>query len=255
MHCGGGNLFWYRHLATLLGHERPVLGLLPSGVDGKSEFHKSVDEMARCYVQRMQEVFPRGPYMVCGYSFGGSIAYEVARQLREMGCEVVFAGLFDACVYGTLTLTHSLPEHRLRLAKLGMAGKAAHIGRSIFGNLRTVYFRSSRAVKRLRSWVPARVCLALGRPIPVEHRSNYLRGIFGRAMLDYVPKPYHGTVTIYKQTESNWEYRDHPDLGWAQFVPKEQLKLVEIAGQHGEMLDPPVVEELAAHLRLSIKAY
>lgn len=255
MHCGGGNLFWYRHLATQLGDNRPVLGLLPSGVDGKSEFHQTVEAMAQCYVQRMQAVFPRGPYMVCGYSFGGSIAYEIARQLRAQGCEVVFTGLFDACVYGTLTRTHSLPEHRSRLAKLDMQGKVRHVGRSLFGNLRTVYLRSSRAVRRLRSWVPARVCLAAGRAIPVEHRPAYLRGIFGRAMLNYVPKPYEGTVTIYKQTQSNWEYRDHPDLGWAPFVAEKRLQLVEIAGEHGDMLDPPVVEELAAHLRRSIRAY
>src|SRR4030095_2289716 len=38
---------------------------------------------------------PIGPYYLCGYSFGGLVAFEIARRLSESGNEVGFVGLFD----------------------------------------------------------------------------------------------------------------------------------------------------------------
>src|SRR6202043_1246860 len=34
-----------------------------------------------------------GPYFLCGYSFGGLVAFELARTLRDRGDEVAFVGL------------------------------------------------------------------------------------------------------------------------------------------------------------------
>jgi thioesterase domain-containing protein len=39
---------------------------------------------------------PEGPYYLCGYSFGGLVAFEMARQLWERGNEIAMVGLFDA---------------------------------------------------------------------------------------------------------------------------------------------------------------
>ena len=32
---------------------------------------------------------PNGPYALAGFSYGGIVAYEMARQLREQGKEVI----------------------------------------------------------------------------------------------------------------------------------------------------------------------
>ena len=41
-----------------------------------------------------------GPYQLAGYSLGGNIAYEMGRQLTEMGKKVSFIGLLDAVAEG-----------------------------------------------------------------------------------------------------------------------------------------------------------
>jgi len=38
---------------------------------------------------------PDGPYALAGYSFGGLIAYEMARQLKKMRKKVILLALFD----------------------------------------------------------------------------------------------------------------------------------------------------------------
>ena len=51
--------------------------------------------MAADYLREIKARQPNGPYCLCGYSFGGLVAFEIARQLSESGNEVGFVGLFD----------------------------------------------------------------------------------------------------------------------------------------------------------------
>jgi len=47
------------------------------------------------YLRAIKAQQPNGPYYLCGYSFGGFVAFEIARRLRESGDEVGLVGLFD----------------------------------------------------------------------------------------------------------------------------------------------------------------
>jgi acetoacetyl-CoA synthetase len=51
--------------------------------------------MAAEYLREVKARQPDGPYYLCGYSFGGLVAFEMARRLRESGDEVALVGLFD----------------------------------------------------------------------------------------------------------------------------------------------------------------
>ncbi|XP_052754570.1 fatty acid synthase [Galleria mellonella] len=44
--------------------------------------------LARHYVQHVRAAQPQPPYVLLGYSFGASVAFEMTLQLEEMGCEV-----------------------------------------------------------------------------------------------------------------------------------------------------------------------
>jgi alpha-beta hydrolase superfamily lysophospholipase len=52
--------------------------------------------MGADYLNQIKAHQPNGPYCLCGYSFGGLVAFEIARRLAESGDEVAFVGLFDA---------------------------------------------------------------------------------------------------------------------------------------------------------------
>jgi len=51
--------------------------------------------MASDYLKQIKARQPNGPYCLCGYSFGGLVAFEIARRLSDSGNEVAFVGLFD----------------------------------------------------------------------------------------------------------------------------------------------------------------
>jgi amino acid adenylation domain-containing protein len=82
VHPLGGNVLCYVGLAGRLPADRPVYGLQAAGCDAGSEPLRTVPELAASYLAAIRRVQPQGPYLVAGWSFGGTIAYEMARQLR-----------------------------------------------------------------------------------------------------------------------------------------------------------------------------
>ncbi|HEX4353540.1 MAG TPA: thioesterase domain-containing protein, partial [Polyangiales bacterium] len=91
----GGNPMHLRTLAHYLGEERPFYGLQHRGLDGRSVPYASVEEMACDFVEHMIKLDP-GPYLIAGYSGGGTAAFEMARQLRAAGKGVDAIVLLDS---------------------------------------------------------------------------------------------------------------------------------------------------------------
>ena len=71
-------------------------------LDGKTETYHSVEEMAGYYLRELKEVQPHGPYYFGGYSFGGTVAYEMALQLVAQGEEVALLAMFDTVIMQNL---------------------------------------------------------------------------------------------------------------------------------------------------------
>ncbi|KAM7297624.1 fatty acid synthase-like [Ixodes scapularis] len=56
---------------------------------------RSIEELAAIYLQRLVEVQPQGPYHIVGYSFGATVAFEMAVQLQGAGALVGSLVLLD----------------------------------------------------------------------------------------------------------------------------------------------------------------
>ncbi|WP_245687670.1 non-ribosomal peptide synthetase [Rhodococcus phenolicus] len=69
-----------------------VYGLQAVGLD---PIPGSIPELAARYVDRIRAVQPDGPYHLLGWSAGGTIAHEMAVQLREAGQRVALLALLD----------------------------------------------------------------------------------------------------------------------------------------------------------------
>ena len=70
----------------------PVIGIQARGLDGRDPPYETVEAMTDEYLAAVKTRQPQGPYFLCGYSFGGLVAFELARRLRERGDEVAFVG-------------------------------------------------------------------------------------------------------------------------------------------------------------------
>jgi len=83
-----GNVFSYRFLAQHLGDDQPFFGLQPPGVDGQSEPLTCVEELAAYFAAQIRAFRPDGPYAIAGHCAGGTIAFELARQLLQQGAAI-----------------------------------------------------------------------------------------------------------------------------------------------------------------------
>ncbi|MDX9974008.1 MAG: amino acid adenylation domain-containing protein, partial [FCB group bacterium] len=92
----GGVVFPYLPLAkhllpgfSLFGLQDPRLGEKPVA------FH-NVEDVAAYYLEGMRAFQPHGPYYLAGWSYGGLVAFEMARQLRESGETAIHIALIDS---------------------------------------------------------------------------------------------------------------------------------------------------------------
>ena len=91
-----GDVFCYRALAQQLGDDQPFFGLEPPGLDGRSKPLTRVEDLAAYFADQMRAFQPSGPYIVAGFCAGGTVAFELGRQLLEGGASVRFVALFGS---------------------------------------------------------------------------------------------------------------------------------------------------------------
>ena len=82
VHPLGGHVLCYVRLARHLPDDQPVYALQAAGSVPGTEPLDSVPDLAASYLKAMRRVCPDGPYVIGGWSFGGFVAFEMARQLR-----------------------------------------------------------------------------------------------------------------------------------------------------------------------------
>ena len=80
-----GDVFAYRALAQHLGPDQPFFGLQPPGLEEGSEPLTRVEDMARYFAEQIRAFRPVGPMSIAGFCAGGTIAFELARELTNSG--------------------------------------------------------------------------------------------------------------------------------------------------------------------------
>jgi pimeloyl-ACP methyl ester carboxylesterase len=95
IHGAGLNVLLYQSLGNHLDKHRPIFAMQAKGLDGKTELSTSIEEMAADYVAEIRKNQPNGPYALFGFSLGGFIAFEMARQLLDQNQKIAFLGVID----------------------------------------------------------------------------------------------------------------------------------------------------------------
>ncbi len=94
VHPAGGSIFGYRAFAR---HSRFRGALNALAFPNElAAARPDVPELAAYYVDEVRKVQPHGPYLLGGYSFGGTVAFEMTRQLEAGGEDVRRLIMFDA---------------------------------------------------------------------------------------------------------------------------------------------------------------
>jgi thioesterase domain-containing protein len=88
----------YAALASTLSGRATVKVLEHTRMDGRTAETHSMDEEVRSGVDAILVDDPRGPWRIMGHSYGGAVAFEMARELRALNGEVELI-LLDSLVY------------------------------------------------------------------------------------------------------------------------------------------------------------
>lgn len=239
IHGGDGGVLFYRGLAdafsglqNLFAIESPALGSAEPLDTG------SVESLAAEYIRAMRHRQPRGPYRIAGYSFGGVVAYEMARQLEADGESIGFLCLFDT-VNPALVLRPYGAKERFRVywTSLGDTGTAAKLAAL-----------AKRVVRGIVTFTRVRVENKLARLIARTRPHSSLRGLqvrdaHGQAMVAYRPGPIRAPLTVVKAATGDHKFDTPADYGWGECAA--HLVLLSVPGTHSTLFDPANVGALA----------
>jgi thioesterase domain-containing protein/acyl carrier protein len=250
MHAIGGDVIFYERLARALGPSQPFYAFRSTLASQESMREPTIEEMASAYIKEMRSLFPQGPYLLGGLSFGGLLAFEMAQQLHAQGVEPGLVILLDASVPGSDTPL----EASLQFSKFWQ--KLRHDGGS--------YLMQRAAVKR-EYWerkylrmVRLFACScykSAGRPLPVNLRYALMEEMHLRALKRYIFKPYPGKLTLIRATDPRMDvlsrYKD-PVLGWGNLAEGE-LDILDVLADHMNLLLEPQVQTVAKTLATLLK--
>jgi acyl transferase domain-containing protein/thioesterase domain-containing protein len=200
-----GDVFTYRALTLRLGPDQPFFGLQPPGLDAGSEPLTRVEEMAGHFAEQIRMFRPAGPVSIAGYCAGGTIAFELARQLAESGACVTNLFLFGAPYYETFRPM----EWRVSLARdrAGSLARRARALRTMSAAERARYF-----AERVRRSLPQdRIA------DPMILRRNAVEEATMEAVLAYSPQRFNGHIDFMIPSESSKRSWAHP-LRWSRFA-------------------------------------
>jgi non-ribosomal peptide synthetase component F/thioesterase domain-containing protein/acyl carrier protein len=208
-----------------------VIGIQARGLAGEDPPHATVEAMAAEYLREVKTRQPGGPYYLCGYSFGGLVAFEMARRLRESGDEVALVGLFDTTM-SPLTW--------------GLRSWLSIVGR------RVVKFASGAVAAPVHTW-PALVrkvargaCEGLrGFWKSTPTRVLRVAAVALMASARYRPGFYAGELTLFTPVKRE-PGLPSPEAIWRKHA--RALSIVETAGAHSTMFSAPNAESTAASL-------
>lgn len=93
VHPGVGEVLIFFGLAKYIT-DRPVYALRSRGFDGEP-FFESISDCVAKYYSEMKRIQPQGPYAIAGYSYGGTIAFELSKIMRKQGDQIKFLGVID----------------------------------------------------------------------------------------------------------------------------------------------------------------
>ena len=193
---------------------------------------------ARRYVAELLRIQREGPYQLIGYSFGGVIAYEMARQLLASGECVSFLGLLDTPAPGyVFPLSARLRMHTANVAQ----------------------FRRMLAELRTRSWLSRGTYIR--HTVPAITRHRWFRWLLKKlphdwrvptppgsmARIHYHPNSYAGHIVLFWATEGRAQLNRTPDLGWARLADGG-LSVRAVPGNHRTMAYGSNARILARHV-------
>ncbi len=261
VHPLGGEVLCYYQLARQLGTDQPVYGLQARPLDERDEAPRvTIEEAAAEYLDAVRSFQPAGPYLLAGWSFGGVVAFEMARQLAGAGEEVALLAILDqpvspgdeAAEVDTAAVIAEILRHRVRAE-----GRMLEIDAEALRGL-PLDGQIARALDILGGGE------ALGPGFDIPLLRDLALGWSSRATAveRYKVSTYLGRITLFRAssadpaalrelTPQRRQILEDSTLGWGT-VAGDGVEVHAVPGSHKTIIEAPNVETLAKILEVCI---
>jgi thioesterase domain-containing protein/acyl-CoA synthetase (AMP-forming)/AMP-acid ligase II/acyl carrier protein len=236
----------FANLASLLGSDQPVYGLQQQGLETKqTPLYSCIEELADHYIKEILTIQPNGPYLLAGLCFGGTVAFEMAHQLRAKGHKVALLALFDSYapklslnrpLFPYEALFYRITFHISNFSQLGLKEKLIYVVERVKSRFNQIVYRSS---------------LRRGRYLPPALQYFHAEELNGQLLRDYLPQVYPERVTLFRSSRLIAERYCGADMGWSK-LSAGGVEIHKLPGYFGSILSETQIQVLAEKLRACI---
>jgi acyl transferase domain-containing protein/thioesterase domain-containing protein/NAD(P)-dependent dehydrogenase (short-subunit alcohol dehydrogenase family)/aryl carrier-like protein len=272
VHGGVGYAALYANLSRSLGPDYPFYAFQARGVDGKSIPH-DFEEMIAHYTHCIRLAQPKGPYVIGGYSYGGLVAYEIARRMHLNGDKISRLVLFDTLpsveeAFQIFLAQYGADDNFLTMMMGNEFAGAKKAGRPLI-TMEDI----EKVPEKLRVGVVSRLAKERGQTaMSADEIYNYIRGSI--KLCDYTEatyrsyraEPYEGSDLLYFKAQKflsveNWIGTEAHDIfrkydyiePWRQLV-KGEVSVVHLPCDHFNMLEEPALSTSVEHVRACLNS-
>jgi thioesterase domain-containing protein len=203
----------------------------------------TTEQIAEDCIRQIFAIRDTGPFHLGGYSYGGVVAFEIARQLTEVHHgEVSLLALLDPdppAPYLTKTAAVQVQRYKFHLrnlARLNLAGKIQYLADS---------FRAE-ATRRVPKLFPE--------DERIRQVHTFIR-LTEAVHAKYKAGSYRGSMTLILARDTQWRqtFPDDPRSAWNDHITGD-AEVYEVPGNHGEFLQEPYIRMVAEKLASCLAA-
>ena len=252
-HDGFNKVESYIELCNLMDIDANCWGIRSSQFEDLKLIELKIEDVAEDYIGRLKQIQPNGPYSIIGWSLGGTIAFDVVRELEAAGERINFFAVFDSVppesnIYNTLKVELLKGIYtKLSRAKDGKYDDEPQEVKKFADYVSAEY-------DKLRKLIPYRI-LEMILAYSKENITEILQTVnpllsFIIAAQEYVPASRIITELRYYKASETCEF---DSKGWDDYCHLP-VKYFEVEGDHFSMLKNPLVDGFAKKISLDYLA-
>ncbi len=270
-HDHRGELWSAFNLSPFLKTDLPIYGVRPER--GQSIF-TSFRALARQNVKSLIKEHPQEEYRLIGYSFGGVMAFEMARQLVSLGRQVSFLGIVDIePAAGKTMRKHRYPDVRERMARLKQRIRKEGLSSTLTWATRWLgdWYRDQRSNQSFgqiftglltKSWRRLTYFFTKTSPEPAVDESarksekqvvndsrstDTFQHKMVNAFYEHSPGNYSGDITYFVTPSGANFVGSEPVSAWSKLT-SGRVEIIQVHGDHLSIGKSPDIKQIAERL-------
>jgi amino acid adenylation domain-containing protein len=244
VHGIGMNVLLFNNVAKNMDADQPVYALQAKGLKSADESFDRMEDIAAHYISEILAQDPHDEFALAGYSFGGIIAFEMAKQLKALGKDIRMLAMFDTNADNSDYFDEPAVKFRRKIIR--------QFPKMLFV-LRSFFQRPAQTFRYQREFFISKVKTLserFSKKASRKEKSNedILADRYDYAYQNYKMTPYEGAIDLFKVQTRLYYIDDMKYMGWKPFASKGIYPHVT-PGDHKTFLYPPYDRDFARILQ------